>query len=155
MGTMKSNGVHDLFRLHDIRRYPVFYIELSYVVFTLLGVGLIVADGISNDVGVPPGTAPAWEAAASYMGIALLMISAAGIALVGLYGLFKGGYKWRARHMFAQFIIRLYAVIGTISVNGWYPITWVASFMLVVVAAIIYLKLRWEDERWKAFITDA
>lgn len=151
---MKRNGAYDLFRLHDIRRHPLFYIEMLYVFFTLLGVGLLFAHGIA-DVDTPPGTSPAWQAAASYIGILALLVVAVVVCGIGVYGLFWGGFKWRARHMFGQFLLRLYALVGTLSIHGLYPTSWVASALLTAIAALIYLRLRWEGERWKTFVEDA
>ena len=155
MGTMKIDGAHNLFRIQDVRRYPLFYIELLYVFFNLFGiVALIVNEGIGPRK-VPADTSPVWEIAASYSGILLLVLFAAAVTGLGVYGLFWGGFKWRARHMFLQFLLRLYVTIGALSIYGFYPTTWMNSAFLALVASVMYLKLKWESNRWEAYLNDA
>jgi hypothetical protein len=150
---VKIDGTHDLFKLHDVRRYPFFYIELLYVVSTVFGIGMLVISGLAVDR-TPGDVSPFWEAAASYSGVLGLVLVALLVAGTGFYGLFKGGYKWRARHMFGQFILRLYTTIGTLSVYGFFPTNWISGALLCLISGVIYLKLRWEVVRWKAYIEE-
>lgn len=91
---------------------------------------------------LPPETSAFWQVAASVGGITLLLTAALFVIGVGLYGLFWGGFKWRAYHMFGQFILRLYATIGTLSIYGFYPTQWISGALLCCIAALIYLKLK-------------
>jgi hypothetical protein len=117
-GHMKTNGVHNIMRPSDVREYPMFYMELAYAFWTLAG--------LTNG------------------GVGLLLLFSLVAVGIGFYGLFRGGFKWRARHMFLQFIIRLYVVIGSLSIYGIWPTSWIANALGATVASILYLRLRWE-----------
>lgn len=155
MGGMKTNGANKIFRLHDIRRYPIFYVELWYIFSTLLGTGLVLSREVGISQPVPPDTSPLWEAAASYAGVTALLLVAVGVCATGFYGLFWGGFKWRARHMMGQFVLRLYTVIGVLSVYGLYPASWLSNLSLCVIAGVLYLKLKWETARWEEVVRHA
>ncbi len=147
---MKRDGTHNLFRLSDVTMYPFFYIELAYAISTIVGIVLyIVHAGTEIAAQVPEGASSAWQVAASTGGIAILFGTAFITAGIGLYGLFKGGFKWRSTHMFLQFILRTYTTIGMLSIYGFWPTSWISSFLLALISSIIYLKLRQEQRTYE------
>ena len=137
---MKRDGVANLFKPSDIRHYPLFYIELTYAISTLAA-SLLLSLGLI-DVEVPGTPGLVWELSGSGLGILTLGLIGISIATLQLYGLFKGGFKWRARAMLAQFSIRLYVTIGLLSVFGLVPTNWLNTAVLCIVAGIIYLRLK-------------
>jgi hypothetical protein len=88
-------------------------------------------------------TAPAAvQALASTIGLALLGGTSAAVGAANLYGIWKYNYKVRSAALFSQIMIRLYVFIATLFAQGFFPLTWLSSFILMCVATICYLTLR-------------
>jgi hypothetical protein len=143
---MKRDGVHNIFKPSDVTRYPFFYIEMFYAISTLMGVVIYTIHARGDfAVRVPDGASAAWQIAASEVGVLLLFSVALITTMIGFYGLFKGGFKWRSTHMFLQFMLRLYTTIGMLAVYGFWPTNWISSSLLALISGVIYLKLRKEQ----------
>jgi hypothetical protein len=143
---MKQDGTANIFKPSDIRHYPLFYIELIYAVASIFG-GIVVLTTTVN-VNVPGTSSAIWHLAGSDAGLFILGIVFVLLGVGGIWALLKGGFKWRARVMFFQFLFRLYVTIGIISVFGIFPTgTWLNIFVLALVSAVIYLAVGGEAKR--------
>lgn len=143
---MKQDGTHNLMRPSDIRHYPIFYIELLYAIVSIVGGSLVFLHTI--DINVPGGTSAIWQLAGSNIGILALGAVSIILGLFGLYALFKGGFRWRARVMMGQFLLRLYITIGYVAVFGLFPTTWINIIFLALIAAICYLRVSDEARKY-------
>lgn len=66
-------------------------------------------------------------------------------ALVAV-GLIRDNKKWRAYGLFANFICRTYALLGTWLTIGFLPLSWLSTLALLLITIVAYLAIRWEQK---------
>jgi hypothetical protein len=121
---------------------PTTMIELVVAVFGILGsilLSFLALSAFGIDIGTPTGAVAAITAPAAVFALAAVAIS---YSALNIYGILKHNLRLRSLALFTQILVRLYTLIAVFLVQGFFPITWIASFTVFGVVIVCYLTVR-------------
>lgn len=60
-------------------------------------------------------------------------------------GLIKKNKKWRSKSLFLMFLLRLYVLIATIIISGFWPPSWVSPLTFTSIVMVVWLAVKADD----------
>ena len=120
---------------------PLIVIEWIISIVTLIGgiylLSPVVKTGILLNL-----NSPIAAAVASQLGIVILGMLAVLTALLLIAGIVKMKVKVRSFALFLIGLMRLYAVLAGILINGIFPFTWLSNAALMIICFYIWGRIR-------------
>lgn len=120
---------------------PLIVVEWIIVLVTLVGT-LWLFFPLFSGVEFVQSNSPIISIIASFLGILALAVVALGSNLLLIAGIVKRKAKWRSAALFTLGLLRLYAVLAGILINGLLPLTWLSSFGLMLICFYIWGRIR-------------
>lgn len=93
-------------------------------------------------IGQPTSSTALYNAAASFIGIAILAVAAIATGAMMIYGIRKNKYGWIARGLFYNLILRIYAQLVSLLTFGFSQSSWISGVTLIFIVLIAYLVVR-------------
>lgn len=124
------------------RHDPLTIVEFIVAFWSMIG-SIIIMTVSLGALGIVAGTGSAAVAAiTSSVGIYVVGCVAVAYSLTNIYGIVRRNLKLRSAALFVQILVRLYALIAIVMIQGLFPPTWIASLTILLVACVCYLTVR-------------
>lgn len=120
---------------------PLIIIEWIISISTIIG-GLYLLSPVWKLGYVLNSTGPIAQAVTSEIGIVAVAVFAIFTGLLVIAGIIKRKVAWRSAGLFLNGMLRLYALIAGILLNGLFPMTWLSSAVVMCIALYIWGRIR-------------
>lgn len=125
-------------RYDTFEHNPLTMVEAAISIVTIVGALYLLSPFLILPVEVTEGPALA-QAISSGIPLIMLGVSAFGAAAWDLWAIHKRKWNQRANALFVLFIIRLYSLLAVILITGFFPMSWLSSFTLLIIVGICYV----------------
>lgn len=120
---------------------PLIIVQWIIAISAIVG-GLYLLSPVWNASILINTTGPITQVIASTVGIALVALFAIFTGVLMIAGIVKRKVKWRSAGLFMQGMLRLYALLAGILINGFFPMTWLSSAVLLAITFYIWGRIR-------------
>lgn len=120
---------------------PLIVIEWIIAIVTLVG-GVYLLSPVFNVGLLVSLNSPIAQAVASSVGIIALAVISIFSALLLIAGIVNRKVKWRSAALFINGLVRLYAFLAGLLINGLLPLTWLSPFALMLITFYIWGRIR-------------
>lgn len=122
-------------------RNPLTIVEIAIGIFSMVGGLYVVSPLLSYSVAIN-GASPIIALLShpfAIIGYGLLFIISGALIIAGVI---KRRYTLRSWGLFLNILLRIYSLIGTFLLQGFLPLTWLNSFLVLIIALICWVAVR-------------
>lgn len=122
-------------------RNPLTIVELIIGIFSMVG-GLYVISPIMQYSVAVNGATPTILLLSHPIAIAIYGAIFIISGLLIVLGVWKRKYQLRSWGLFSNILVRMYGLTGTFIIQGFLPLTWLSTLVVILIAVVCYVTVR-------------